>query len=163
MRVWLCDCGSLRVEGDFVCGLEQVLPDCGHRQLGVGFADAKGAGAVSPKEALHGAEALLNPEPAFGNQFVEPFLRRAQRTITSRLSHDPVAVFATQTSVVGLACIGLVRQHPLCVCAVDHGFKLGALGLVGGDGVDLVHEAFFIRAGKRLIAQCESVGYSVYE
>jgi len=74
LRVWLCDCGGVRVECDFVCGLEQVLPDCRHRQLGVSFGDPKVAGAVQTEEAFHRAKALLDPEPAFGNQFVEPFL-----------------------------------------------------------------------------------------
>ena len=61
----LCDCWGFRVEGNFVCGFEQVLPDCRHRQLGVGFGEAKVSRAVQTEEAFHRAEALFTPEPAF--------------------------------------------------------------------------------------------------
>jgi IS5 family transposase len=65
LSVWLCDCEGLRVEGNFVCGLEQVLPDRGHRHLGVGFSEPKIACAVQAEEPLHRAKALFNAEPAF--------------------------------------------------------------------------------------------------
>ncbi len=68
---WLCYCEGLRVERNFVCGFEQVLPDRSHRQLGVGFCDPEVAGAVQAEEALHGAKTLLDPEASFGNEFVE--------------------------------------------------------------------------------------------
>ncbi len=67
-RFWwsgLCDCRCLRVEGDLVCGFEQVLPDRRHRQLGVCFGQPEISGAMQTKEALHRAEALLDPKPAF--------------------------------------------------------------------------------------------------
>ena len=56
--------GGLRGEGDLVCGLEQVLPDRGHRQLGVGFGLPEIASAMKAEEAFYRAEALLNAEAA---------------------------------------------------------------------------------------------------
>ena len=41
-----CDCEGLRVELDFVCGLEQVLPDRRRRQLGVNFVQTEVPGAM---------------------------------------------------------------------------------------------------------------------
>ncbi len=93
-RFGLRDCRGLRVEFDLVRGLEQVLPDCRHRQLGVGFGQPEISGTMKAKEALHRAEALPDPEAAFRNQLVKAFFRGAPRTIASRLPHDPVAVAA---------------------------------------------------------------------
>jgi len=122
----------------------------------VGLAPStKVVGAVQPKEAFHGTEALLYPEPRFGNRFVETLLGGPQRAIASCLLHDPVALFAAQLGSVGLAGIGLFGKHTLSVRAFDHGFKLGALGLVGRGGMDLIHEAFFICASKCLVAEGE--------
>ncbi len=59
---WLCYCEGLRVERNFVCGFEQVLPDRSHRQLGVGFCDPEVACAVQAEEALHGAKMRVSRE-----------------------------------------------------------------------------------------------------
>ena len=75
MRLRGVYCGGLRGEGDLFCGLEQVLSDRGHRQLGVGFGLPEIAGAVEAEEAFHHAKALLDPKPAFGDELVEPLLR----------------------------------------------------------------------------------------
>jgi len=75
LSILLFDCEGLRFEGNFVCGLELVLPTRRHCQLGVCFCDPKVACAVQAEEAFHGTEALLNPELAFGiillNRFSE--------------------------------------------------------------------------------------------
>ena len=67
--------GGLRGEGDLVCGLEQVLPDRGHRQLGVGFGLPDITGPVEAEEAFYLAKALLDPKPAFGDEPVEASFR----------------------------------------------------------------------------------------
>ena len=66
--VWLCDCLSLRVDLDFVCGLEQVLSYRGHCQLGVCFGQSKISCTMKAKKTLHGAEALLDAETTLRDQ-----------------------------------------------------------------------------------------------
>ena len=85
-RFGLCDRRGFRVEGDFVRGFEQVLPGEAlsaigsseraerHRQLGMGFGDTEVSGPMQSEEAFHCAEALLDPEAAFGDQTVEALL-----------------------------------------------------------------------------------------
>ena len=65
--VWLCDCLGLRVDFDFVRGLEQVLSYRGHCQLGVCFGQSKisctmKAKKTLPKKMFHAAEAVLDAE-----------------------------------------------------------------------------------------------------
>jgi hypothetical protein len=115
----------LRAEGDLVGSFQEVLCDGRKCQLGVCFVDAEIAGSVQTEQSLHGAKALLDPEPAFRDQAVELFLRGAQRAIARRFPQDPVAVFAAQTGSVGFAGISFIGHDPARLRVLDHGFKLG--------------------------------------
>ena len=46
-----------------------------------------------------------------------------------------------------------LRQHPLCLRAIDHGGKLRAFGTVGRQGVYLVDKPLFVGARKCLVAE----------
>jgi len=59
-----CDCRGLRVEGDLVRGLEQVLPDRRHRRLGVGLVHLEIPCAVRAEEPFHDPCAPVDPDPA---------------------------------------------------------------------------------------------------
>ena len=56
----LCGRRCLQVEGNLVCGLEQVLSDCRHCQLGMHFGSAKVARPLQPKQPFHRAKALFD-------------------------------------------------------------------------------------------------------
>lgn len=51
------------------------------------------------------------------------------------LAHDPFAVFAFERSAICTVGIGLVGQHALRGCAVDHGGKFRTFGAVGGGSI----------------------------
>ena len=82
--VWLCDCLGLRVDFDFVLGLEQVLSYRGHCQVGVCFGQSKISCTMKvkktlPKKTLHAAKALLDAETTLWDQRVEALFRIPQR------------------------------------------------------------------------------------
>jgi len=145
-----CDCRCLRVEGDLVRNLEQVLPDRRQHQLGVGLVHLKIPGAVQAEQQLHGAEAPFDPIMSLRDHLVEALLGSPQRAISGSLPHDPVLVATAQGSAVRLALLRLVRQDPLHLRALDHGIQLRAFGTVGQRCADLFDVTFLVATGKAL-------------
>ena len=121
--VWLCDCLGLRVDFDFVRGLEQGLSYRGHCQVGVCFGQSKisctmKAKKTLPKKTLHGTEAVLDAETTLRDQPVEALFRSPQgrpRTALRphSLAHDPVAVTAAKHVALGALQLRIAQPVPL--------------------------------------------------
>ena len=69
---------GLFIKGDLVCGLEQVLPDCGHNHLCMGFGEVEVSCALLPKEPPHRAKAPFDAKVLLGDPLVKALLRLAQ-------------------------------------------------------------------------------------
>ena len=67
-RFALCDCWSLSVESDLVCGLEQGLREGDHDHLRVGFGDPEVSHSRQSKQLQDFAKPLFVAKALFGDQ-----------------------------------------------------------------------------------------------